>query len=132
MCLLPCHDVCVCQSYLNEKLTFIQSTEHEGVGAWAHNLWAGQIINVSFAHRFQSSFRSVGFRIYAFPILDDISYFFADSSSGRGSGGGKWQWKESGALEMHGGGWRGEGRYQTAASVDDDDVRLLLLLYGFA
>lgn len=38
----------------------------------------------SFAHRFQLSFRSVGFRIYAFPILDDISYFFADSSGKRG------------------------------------------------
>jgi len=40
----------------------------------------------SLAHRFQLSFRSVGFRIYAFPILDDISYFFADSSSGLGGG----------------------------------------------
>lgn len=26
-------------------------------------------------------FRCVGFRIYAFPILDDISYFSADSSN---------------------------------------------------
>jgi len=67
----------------------------------------------SLAHRFQLSFRSVGFRIYAFPILDDISYFFADSSS---SGWGKSEGKAG----------------KTSAAVDDDDVRLLLLLYGFA
>jgi len=68
----------------------------------------------SLAHRFQLSFRSVGFRIYAFPILDDISYFFADSSSSSGWG-------------------KSEGKAgKTSAAVDDDDVRLLLLLYGFA
>lgn len=70
----------------------------------------------SFAHRFQLSFRSVGFRIYAFPILDDISYFFADSSGKRG--------KNCGGKTA--------ATAAADAAVDDDDVRLLLLLYGFA
>ena len=58
------HDVCVCQSYLNEKLTFIYSVCVDGN-----------------QRRLQLSFRCVEFRIYAFPILDDISYFCADSAA---------------------------------------------------
>lgn len=50
------------------------------------------------------SFRCVGFRIYAFPILDDISYFCADSAAAAA---------------------------KATADDDDDDAPLLLLLYGF-